>query len=156
MTKSLIRIRSEYGCHDSGRHEHPIARPRKPVKGEGEDDEPVYVVEGSQDAMSKEQYDALLKPAATETHKEQSSATEIGDGRSKHDDIVTTGITESVREQLATIGATKKKRQAKVISGEAGKNRNGDRGSPHKEKKQYMSKKSKRVKLSFDPGPDGV
>ncbi|KAL9131812.1 MAG: hypothetical protein Q9217_000339 [Psora testacea] len=139
----LRRIRSE---HASGRHESPIARPRKHVEAADEDDEPTYIVENSQETMSRDQYDALVEDARAGSHQAHSQPGDGNGKESKHADIVTTESTGLVREQFATIGGANKKRQAKVIGGDYEK-------SQHDQKK-YKAKKSKKVKLSFDQGAD--
>ena len=69
----LRRLRAKHGGGDSARHERPLARPRKQVK-DGEDDQPTYVVEGSQDTLSKAEYEALMGTANDEKQDENEPA----------------------------------------------------------------------------------
>ncbi|PYI17631.1 hypothetical protein BO86DRAFT_337918 [Aspergillus japonicus CBS 114.51] len=148
----LQRLRNQYG-DNSGRLERPVARPRKP-REEHDDDGPTYVDEESNDIISKEEYEALVrgdKPAKADdqTDKdlkdENKSAGQPGEG-SKSD---TGAETSSSKQNIAEIGGPRKRKQAKVIGEDAPAAESEDT------KKKDSSgvrkaKQKKKIKLSFD------
>ena len=145
----LRRLRAKHGGGDSERHERPLARPRKQVK-DGEDDQPTYVVEGSQDILSKAEYEALMGTANDEKQDENEPASspqpDLGGGNEVSERVV------PAKQKTAAIGGSNKRRLAKVF-GEDG----DDDGEPNVEEKgpaptgkKPKAKKGKKVKLSFD------
>lgn len=152
----LRKLRGEYGGRDSARHERPLARPKKQIQdGEG-DDQPIYVVEGSQDTISKAEYDSLIKRNDPEKQDEiVIPAPAKFDDRStetKNEKNASPGDDSPVKQQFASIGNANRKRLAKVIGNEDEEvARPGREGSAHQTKKP-KARKEKKVKLSFDQG----
>ena len=153
----LRKLRSEYGGADSARHERPIARPRKHVKDDEEDDQPTFVVEGSQDTLSKAEYEALMAVASDEKHdgNEAVSGRQPGadDEKPRGSNNEIPDDTTPAKQQNASIGASNKRRFAKIVGNEdegIAKNHNEDSARTSKKTK---TKKGKKVKLSFDEEP---
>ena len=148
----LRKLRSEYGGADSARHERPLARPRKHVKDD-EEDQPTFVVEGSQDTLSKAEYEALMGVASDEKHdgneavsdqrpgaedeKPRDSSTEIPDNAAP------------AKQQNASIGASNKRRFAKIVGNEDEGTAKSHREDTARTTKKPRTKKGKKVRLSF-------
>lgn len=127
------------------------------MKDGEEDDQPTYVVEDSQDTLSKDEYEALVKgnedegqagcdlpnPASTAKYDDTSvESSEVKDASPDHPVPVT--------QQTAAIGISNKRRLAKVIADE-----NEEVAEPKKrgfaqQEAKPKAKKGKKVKLSFD------
>jgi hypothetical protein len=139
----LRRLRGEITGGDSPRHEQPISR-NKRLKQDDEDDAPTYVLEESNESVSKEEYDALV---SGKDANDESQATVEGTSAQPEakNDVKTKDI-------IAEVGAKSKKRKVAKIIGkeqdqssiEAGEHANG---SDLKVVKK--SKKGKTVKLTF-------
>ena len=147
----LRKLRGEYGDTKGVRHERPLARPRKEATvGDDEDDQPTFVVEGSHDTMSPQQYEALLRTEQERVGAERKQSEESGaiagtneTPQEVHSQIVT--APEPAKERLAAIGEVKKKRNIVAIGAEEGE------ADHHRvEKREPKAKKGKKVKLSFD------
>ncbi|KAH8705346.1 hypothetical protein BGW36DRAFT_12111 [Talaromyces proteolyticus] len=146
----LRKLRNQYGEGDSVRHANPSQRPRKP-KTDDDDDAPTYVDEETNDTISKEDYEALLKGGEEKA--------EIGTGtggdesqRSKEaagevESAATDG--PKVQKNLAEIGSQKRKKQVKVVGADDDE---ADGEAPHKDGSSTRKPKAKKkkVKLSFD------
>ena len=150
----LQRLRNQYG-DTSGRLERPIARPRKPKDDNGDDDEPTYVDEESNEVISKEEYESLVRES---NQKENADAT--GDSATQDDSAPKTHTDESTAENeppttkqnLAEIGGQKKRKQAKVVGEDNAPEAPESKEEP-KEKaasQKPKQKKKKKIKLSFD------
>ena len=167
----LRKLRGEHSDRDSSRHERPLARPRKQVwEGEPED-QPTYVVEDSQDTLSKAEYEALL--AANGLDK-QGGIKEPSSAKLRHDiEEAESGMNKMareaapVRQQVAGIGRSIKRPLAKAVGDEEAEEEKEDedehedededngqtatkRGSSAKKNKKTRAKKAKKIKLSFD------
>lgn len=135
-----------------------MARPRKQIQEGEEDDQPTYVVEDSQDTLSKVEYEALV--AADRADKEDennvhpSAQASHGNGEAesrKGEDI---GKAAPVKQQVAGIGGSTKRRLAKVV-GDEKEGEEEDEAGPDKfdsgrDSKKNRLKKGKKMKLSFD------
>lgn len=148
----LRKLRSEYGGADSARHERPLARPRKHVKDD-EDDQPTFVVEGSQDTLSKAEYEALMEVASDEKHDGNEAVSDRQPGA--EDEKPRDNSTEipdnatPAKQQSASIGASNKRRFAKIVGDEdEGIAKSQEEDSARTTKKPKI-KKGKKVKLSF-------
>ena len=146
----LRKLRGEYGGAKDVRHERPLARPRKEVTDGEDEDQPTYVVEGSQDTMSKQEYEALMRKG------EESGRGEGKDQTGDEGAVITEGLQKEenshvgtgsglAKERVAAIGGAKKKRNITAIG--ADDKEDGQQGEG---KKQRKPKKGKKVKLSFD------
>ena len=146
----LRKLRGEYGGADSIRHERPLARPRKKATDGDDDDQPTYVVEGSQDTLSKHEYEALVRKDMDDGEAEDqrqkgfegSTTTEKPQNEEKF--RFENGF-EPTQGQVAAIGGAKKKRNVIAI----GADDQEDEQESGK-KRPSKAKKGKKVKLSFD------
>lgn len=137
-----------------------MARPKK-HKISDDDDEPTYVDENSQNAISKADYDALMNPQKLEKEEERSANSpptsqnrQLREDATSSNDHLDQEVLPSRLE--ASIGGISKKRLAKII-GEDGKSA---QSSPNENpsviesggisKLNKKEKKAKKVKLSFD------
>jgi len=160
----LRRIRGEIrgSVDDPDRQINPVARPTisKRLKKDEEDDTPTYVLEETNQDLSKEEYEALLKgEEAAKTEDAAKKTTEEADSK----------ISSSIKpkEKIAEIGGLPKKRKAAKIIGQdddeeanasnpqAGKSsKESSKGSEKDGKKAPKKKKAKTVKLSFGDDED--
>jgi hypothetical protein len=158
----LRRIRGEIrgSVDDPDRQINPIARPTisKRLKKAEEDDAPTYVLEETNQDLSKEEYEALLKG------EEAAVAEKKTDGESEPTiDLSRDSSTPSVKpkEKVAEVGGLPKKRKAAKIVGQdddeddtpnlqPGKSSKGSSKSIDKDaKKPSRKKKANAIKLSF-------
>ena len=151
----LRRLRSEHGDRDSSRHERQLARPRKQVQEGEEDDQPTYVVEDSQDTLSKAEYEALITADNADQKDENdvplpaNSSHSIGEAEPTKDEV--TREAALVKQRVAGIGSSTKRRLAKVVGDEEGEDGAvPEKGDSGKNSKKLRPKKVKKVKLSFD------
>ena len=160
----LRRLRAQNAGGD-GRHERPLARPKK-ARTDDEDDAPAYVVQDSNETLSKAEYETLLKSqdASATAPSTEGASHESG---SKNETLGITGTLESTEpkasgalsrdrdEPAAPIEATmgsKKRKVAKVIGGDPDGNDRPDElidRVPASDRKKPR-RKGKSVKLSFD------
>jgi hypothetical protein len=149
-----LRQQARGNVEDPDRQINPVALPKKPNAADPKDDGPVYVIEGSDLNVSKEDYHALVKEKGGHIDGPE-------DSKSRHvdttKDMKRTEKSEDnnrVQQKVANAGVLTKKRKAvKVV----------DLDEPNREDLQpKASKKSKRkgntIKLSFggvDDNDDG-
>ena len=129
-------------ANKSDRNEFQAARPKKPRNAEDDaDDEPVYFDEDTGDTLTKSEWE---KRDAEEIKFEGAGGKgEEGTGKE--------GVKE-VKEKVAVIGTSKKRKAGKVVGGEE-----EDKDSPvgvekkseGKKTDKKAPKKGKKVKLSF-------
>ncbi|RMJ28605.1 hypothetical protein PHISP_00565 [Aspergillus sp. HF37] len=152
----LQKLRGQYG-DTSGRLERPIARPRKP-KEDNDDDEPTYVDEESNEVISKEEYNALVRESNPEEEvqdPEQKQEQEQDKAASKTDmdEVNTDQQPPTSKQKLAEIGGPKKRKQAKVVGEESASADKGEKpveGGSREPKPKKKTEKKKKIKLSFD------
>lgn len=131
-----------------------MARPRKQTQEGEKDDQPTYVVEDSQDVLSNAEYEALLAADNAETQKEEnvlSSAT-VHNG-AEEAQLQKDGVTSEsalMKQQVASIGASCKRRLAKVVGDEGEDEAAPERSESGNNGKRIKVKKGKKMKLSFD------
>jgi delta 1-pyrroline-5-carboxylate dehydrogenase len=133
---------------DTTRHEQPTAR-NKHMKETDEDDAPTYVLEETNQSLTKEEYDALV------------SGEEAAEKEDRSLDASKEQTEEAVRQKdtIAKVGAATRKRKAAKIIGDdqdegdevAGK----DAKSPGAKVIKKPKKKSKAVKLTFGDEEEG-
>jgi len=137
---------------DSARHEQPIAR-NKRLKQDDEDDAPTYVLEESNHALTKDEYDALV---SGKDAKDSDKANVVRAGEER----LAEGETKS-KDKIVEVGSTAKKRKAaKVISDEqeASKKGEDDEDDAKAMKVKTVKKPKKRakpVKLTFGEEEEG-
>lgn len=123
----------------SGRHERPIPRNKK-EKIDDEEDAPTYVMEETNDSLTKAEYEALVAGKGPE---DEDAAKE------KSDQATGTALTAAKTDTIAEVGKTSKKRKAiKVIGGEDNEDVKSEKDSGKKVTKK-AKKKGKPIKLSF-------
>ena len=133
-----------------------MARPRKQVQEGEEDDQPTYVVEDSQDTLSKAEYEALVAADNADQKDENdvpspaNSSHSIGEAESRKYEV--TREVALVKQRVAGIGSSTKRRLAKVV-GDEEEGEDGavpEKGDSGKKSKSFRPKKGKKMKLSFD------
>ena len=151
----LRKLKGQYNGGDV-RHERPPARPKR-NKDDDEEDAPTYVIEESHDTMTQSEYEALLDQTAPQKRNEQ-----IGNSPSRHVDSTekhangdesSTQNLSNVKQQIVSIGASTKRKSAKIVGDDDLKGvdgRNVETSAAPKTMKKPMKKPKKRVKLSFD------
>ncbi|KAF3049277.1 hypothetical protein E8E11_003722 [Didymella keratinophila] len=139
----LQRLRGQMQGEDSARHERPIPR-NKRLKQEDEDDAPTYVLEDTNQSMTKEEYEEFIGKKKTE---------EDGDPEQK-DTMTESTKDDSVKpkDKITEIGASSRKRKAaKIISDEPEADKDGPKEVKKADSKTVKKpkKKGKAVKLTF-------
>ena len=131
-----------------------MARPRRQVKEGEEDDQPTYVVEDSQDTLSKAECEALIAAAIASTDDEkhvpssEKSSHGVEKGESRKDEVATEAVL--VKQPVAGIGGSIKRKSAKVIGTEEEDETASDKKDSGKTSKKIRIKKGKKIKLPFD------
>ena len=151
----LRKLKSEYGG-GSSRHERPLARPRRQKAEDEEDDGPTYVQEETQDMISKEEYAVMLdrdrnivrdekNPESVEGNPVQCTDLDV-------DKELSTRQRTQKQQQLAVIGAPKKRKMTKVVGDDQSKSSFGEaqRINESTELITKPKKSKKKIKLSFD------
>ncbi|MCJ1480224.1 hypothetical protein MMC06_000378 [Schaereria dolodes] len=147
----LRKLKSEYGSNSSGRHERPIARPRK-AQDDGDDNEPTYVDEGSHDTISKAEYDAMLNSSEYSVDgKDMEQSPSVADTEAAQPETASEKINSGqMKEQkLAAIGSLGKRKIARVIGGDERRTELKTDGRAAMKGKK-LSKPKRKIKLSFD------
>ncbi|KAF7588979.1 hypothetical protein BBP40_004946 [Aspergillus hancockii] len=145
----LQRLRNQYG-DTSGRLERPVARPRL-KKDYDDDDEPTYVDEESNEVISKEEYEALVRDSnkeAEDTGKETPDQEQTISPSSEGKESTEKGAPVS-KQNMAEIGGPKKRKQAKIIGEEEPPTESKDTQLKDAGARKPKQKK-KKIKLSFD------
>ncbi|KAL4761168.1 DUF4604 domain-containing protein [Aspergillus foveolatus] len=153
----LQRLRSQFG-NSSGGLERPSLRPRR-VHDDKDDDAPTYVDAESNEVISKEDYEAMVKCGDPET-KQPKDGVEDEDAVANQDGDPQKAET-TMKQNLAEIGGPRKRKQAKVVGDEVeGDEVEGDKveGAEKEEvlpkelglRNPKQKKKKKKIKLSFE------
>ncbi|KAL1798278.1 hypothetical protein ACET3X_002315 [Alternaria dauci] len=141
----LQRLRGQLTSGDTARHEHPIARNKRMKKDDDEDDAPTYVMEETNQSLSKEEYDALVS-GKDGKEEEETAADEVG--KKKDGDS-----TSQSKDKIAEVGANGKKRKAgKIIGEDQGESKEDEETGvkkPDAKPAKKPKKKTKAVKLTF-------
>jgi hypothetical protein len=136
----LRRLRGELAGDGSGRHENPIQR-NKRLKQDDEEDAPTYVLEETNQSMSKAEYEAMV--AGKDSEADPASLDEAGKTKD-------TSAVPQVKDTIVEVGkATKKRKVAKVIREEKEEDDKATEAKPEKKVVKKAKKKGKPVKLSF-------
>lgn len=148
----LRKLKGEVSGTDSDRHDRPFVRPKR-EKQEDEDDGPTYVLEDSNMALSKSEYEALLagKTLSKESGIQNADADEkeglsttialpVDNSSNQKGDL-------SAKQRLTEIGKGLKKRKAVKVIGE---DDNVDVKVRDSKPIGKPKKKAKIIKLSFD------
>ena len=114
------------------------------------------MVEDSQDTLTKAEYEALVAADNADQEDENDvpssakSSHSIEEGEPRQDEV--TGEAASVKQQIAGIGGSTKRRLAKVIGDEEeGKDETApEKSDSGKNSNKPRAKRGKKMKLSFD------
>jgi hypothetical protein len=121
-------------------------------KDDDEDDAPTYVMEDTNQSLSKEEYDALV--SGKDARENDTLPTEkAGNDQSAESE-------PKPKDKIAEVGANAKKRKAaKIISDEQGQSKEKEQGKDAEKTNVKVAKKSKRktkpVKLTFGDEDEG-
>src|SRR5687768_15149483 len=134
---------------DSARHERPIPR-NKRMKQDDEDDAPTYVLENTNQSMTKEEYEAFVaeKDSKEDPKSEQDGATKDSSKASE----------AKPKDKITEVGSnTKKRKAAKIISDEQEVSLDEPKDAQKAETKPVKKpkKKTKSVKLTFGDEEEG-
>jgi hypothetical protein len=158
----LRRLRSEISgsVDDPDRQINHVARPKGPsrLKNDDEDDGPTYVMEDTNESLSKAEYEALV-------NGKKDDEVPKTDGSTAKDTVVDDDSTR-VKQKVAAIGGAVKKRKAAKIVGDDGddmgeneKSTDATEAIPKNSrpdaKRPVKKKKAKAIKLSFGNEEDG-
>lgn len=155
----LRRIRGEIrgSVDDPDRQINPVARPSisKRLKKDEEDDAPTYVLEETNQDLSKEEYEAMLKgeEAAAKDAAEKKAKVESNSALStpQHASLPSA----SSKQKVTEVGGLLKKRKAAKIVGQDddedadNKTQTGKEPGSKDAKKPAKKTKTKAIKLSF-------
>ncbi|RDI76618.1 hypothetical protein Vi05172_g13370 [Venturia inaequalis] len=156
----LRRIRGEIrgSVDDPDRQITPVARPTisKRLKKDEEDDAPTYVLEETNQHLSKEQYEAMVKDHEAAA-KDAIGKTAAGNSKSALDSLEDAAVpSANSKQRVAEVGGLPKKRQAAKIIGQDDeeatdtlKTQIGTGPGNKDERRPLKRKKAKAIKLSF-------
>ncbi|KAF2126837.1 hypothetical protein P153DRAFT_296388 [Dothidotthia symphoricarpi CBS 119687] len=145
----LQRLRGQMAGDDSARHERPVPR-NKRMKQDDEDDAPTYVLEDTNQSLSKEEYEAFV------TGKDGDEDQELAKEGSNEQQAKEDGLKS--KDNIAELGAASRKRKAaKVISDELDESKTEEKDVKKSESKmpKKAKKKAKAVKLTFGDEEEG-
>lgn len=156
----LRKIRGEIrgSVDDPDRQIDPVARPTisKRLKKDEEDDAPTYVLEETNQQLSKEEYEAMLncEEAAAKDAAEKKAEAESDSAPNMSEDASI--LSAHSKQKVAEVGGLPKKRKAAKIVGQdddedadKSKKQAGKEPGNKDAKKPPRKKKTKVVKLSF-------
>ncbi|KAI9679028.1 MAG: hypothetical protein M1829_001698 [Trizodia sp. TS-e1964] len=148
----LRKLKSEIGGSAEHRHERPLARPRK-AKEADDDDEPTYVDEESHETITKAEYEVLVAESAVDRNQKGAAPDPLkseGLQPKINDNLAAAGL--AAPEQIADIGARKKRKVGKVVGGDDEVLKETVDEMP--KTSDRTAKKKKKVKLSFEQDVD--
>lgn len=148
----LQRLKSQYG-NPTGRLERPVARPRL-AKTDDDDDAPTYVDEESNEVLTKEEYEALVRGDDPQgTGKATDGAPPKQGLEPPEGDQTTDTAPPTSKQTVVDVGGPRKRKQAKVV-GEEKEEKESSTGRDRTPPKELPSTKprgkKKKIKLSFD------
>ncbi|OAL70514.1 hypothetical protein A7D00_5480 [Trichophyton violaceum] len=138
----LRKLRNEFGDGSDHHRSRPNPRPAKSKYAEDEDDGPTYVDEDNE-VISKEKY--LEMVAGPKGDTEENEATKPP----ADEEAETERRTSKSKQNMAEIGASKKRKQGKVIGGgDVPEDQETSQAQSEAPKRKKNTKK--KIKLSFD------
>ncbi|KAJ4305618.1 hypothetical protein N0V90_001149 [Kalmusia sp. IMI 367209] len=138
----LRRLRGELAGDGSGRHEQPTPRNKRLKKDDEEEDAPTYVLEDTNQSLTKAEYDAMV--AGKDTEKDDEAVEAVEDAN-----VTQKATAQHSKDNIAEVGkATKKRKVAKIIGEEKEDEPKESKATESKVIKK-AKKKAKPVKLSF-------
>ena len=145
--------------HAGVRNNVQFARPRKDrlKAGDADEDEPT-IVDESGERLGKEEWEEMLRKEKDGGGDRKAEAV-VEEGKEQED---SKGVADREKQQIAEIGAGKKRKAVKVV-GEEDKGKEPatkmkgteDRKSDAKDASKAPKKKAKKIKLSFDEPDEG-
>lgn len=143
----LQRLRGQHG-NTSGGLDRPISqRPRK-VKDDNDDDGPTYVDAESNEVVSKEDYEAMVKSGDQEPEQPENDTKSEDAAAAKNEDNKQKA-SHSSQQNLAEIGGPRKRKQAKVVGDEV-QEAESEGVQPREPAPRKQKQKKKKIKLSFE------
>ncbi|KAL4740903.1 hypothetical protein BDV11DRAFT_184229 [Aspergillus similis] len=142
----LQRLKSQFGNSSSGL-ERPSQRPRR-IHDDKDDDEPTYVDAESNEVISKEDYEAMVKCGDPEI-KQQKNGVEDRDAVANQDGDLKKAETAISKQNLAEIGGPRKRKQAKIVGDEV-EGAEKEEVLPKELGPRNPKQKKKKIKLSFE------
>ena len=143
----LQRLRGQMQGEDSARHERPIPR-NKRMKQDDEDDAPTYVLEDTNQSMTKEEYEDFVKGKDSKDDDKNEVTTEESTKNSE----------SKPKDKITEVGANAKKRKAAKVIGdeqEDSKDELKDAKKTDAKTVKKPKKKTKAVKLTFGEEEEG-
>lgn len=140
---------------DPDRQINPLPLPKKPKRLENdEDDGPTYVVEDSNETLTKEEYEELVKKSKDDGDGEKPATpgkSDTAEVAARKDD------SNRPKQPSVQAGAVSKKRKAVKVIGddEAGEHEEPSQAAISKKSVIAKGKKKPKVKLSFDGEQEG-
>ncbi|KAM5467382.1 hypothetical protein MauCBS54593_005350 [Microsporum audouinii] len=151
----LRKLRNQYGDGGEYHRSRPSPRPTKGKYVEDEDDGPTYIDEESNEVITKDKYLEMVAGPRDETTGAEGIGTEENDQsaatkNSTGEDGAEVGTRASKSKQnVAEIGASKKRKQGKIVGGDdVPKDQQASQSQPEAPKRKKDTKK--KVKLSFE------
>ena len=130
---------------DSDRHGQPIPRNKRMKKDDDEDDAPAYVMEETNQSLTKEEYDDYV------------SGKDAKEKQDPKEDTAKTG--SKPKDKIAEAGSNARKRKAaKIISDDPQQSKEDDGKEVKKTEAKVvkkLKKKTKTVKLTFGDEDEG-
>ena len=127
------------------------------MKGEEEDDQPTYVVEDGIENVSKAELDVLREQNQGEKELDtevplSAKEDDVADSTTNADKGKDTSTDETpfVKQHVAGIGASNKRKIAKAIGDGIDQTHGSENAAPRQQVKSSKIRKGKKVKLSFD------
>ncbi|EFE44371.1 hypothetical protein TRV_00844 [Trichophyton verrucosum HKI 0517] len=139
----LRKLRNEFGDGSNHHRSRPNPRPAKSKYAEDEDNGPTYVDEDSNEVISKEKYLEMVAGPKGDTEENEATKPAADEGAE------TESRTSKSKQNMAEIGASKKRKQEKVIGGgDVPEDQETSQAQPEAPKRKKNTKK--KIKLSFD------
>ncbi|EGD92275.1 hypothetical protein H112_00173 [Trichophyton rubrum D6] len=138
----LRKLRNEFGDGSDHHRSRPNPRPAKSKYAEDEDDGPTYVDEDNE-VISKEKYLEMVAGPKGDTEENEATKPPADEGAE------TERRTSKSKQNMAEIGASKKRKQGKVIGGgDVPEDQETSQAQSEAPKRKKNTKK--KIKLSFD------
>ncbi|GAM89044.1 hypothetical protein ANO11243_070780 [Dothideomycetidae sp. 11243] len=153
----LQRIRAKNGGGD-GRHERPIPRPRR-NKAEDEDDAPTYVMEDSNDTLSKQEYERILNSKLAAENGDEGGENVRGEltgdgpymsGALPPSDVEHKSADNAERSSSTKLNEAKLGHKKRKVAAVVGQDEQDSGNEAVEKKSRKVKKKGGAVKLSFD------
>ncbi|KAL4965523.1 DUF4604 domain-containing protein [Aspergillus stella-maris] len=147
----LQRLRGQYGGNATGGLERPISQRPRRARDDNEDDGPTYVDAESNEVISKEDYEAMVKGDGDEQSEQPDNGV-----KDKYKDAEKAGDSSkegtASKQNLAEIGGPRKRKQAKVVGDEIqeAESEKSEEVRLKEAKQKKPKQKKKKIKLSFE------